>query len=196
MSVASIILLAIVAGYLCGSIPFGLIIAQAGGAGDVRKIGSGNIGATNVLRTGRKGLAVATLMCDAAKGLVPVVLFATFGPLPAALAGFAAFVGHCYPVWLRFVGGKGIATFVGVVAGFGWPLLLVFAAVWFAVAFATRYSSLAALLATTATLVAASQWPVPILLAVTAMTAITFWRHRANIARLHAGAEGKIGAKG
>ncbi|MDA8869805.1 glycerol-3-phosphate 1-O-acyltransferase PlsY [Rhizobiaceae bacterium] len=189
-------LIALVGGYLSGSIPFGLIVTRLGGAGDVRSIGSGNIGATNVLRTGRKGLAAATLLLDAAKGVVPVLLLGAGSPVLAALAGVGAFLGHCFPVWLKFKGGKGIATFVGVVLAFHWWLLATFALVWLGAAWAMRYSSLAALLATVATSVVAwATQPTAIFGACLAMTAVSFWRHRENIARLRAGTESRIGAK-
>ncbi len=191
------LLIPLIVGYLSGSIPFGLLFTRLGGAGDVRSIGSGNIGATNVLRTGRKGLAAATLLFDALKGTVPVLFFATWSPTVMALAGFAAFIGHCYPVWLGFKGGKGIATFVGVLIGFSWILLATFAAIWLATAFVTKYSSLAALLATVAVCIIATILSPPALAAcLVAMTALTYWRHRENIARLRAGTEGRIGAKG
>ena len=191
------LLVPIAVGYLLGSIPFGLIVTRLGGAGDVRKIGSGNIGATNVLRTGRKGLAAATLLLDAGKAFAAVALFWTTSETAMALAGVAAILGHCFPVWLGFKGGKGIACFVGVVAAFGWPLLLVFATVWLGVAYITRYSSLAALCATTASLLMSLIWgSVPISLALLFVTVFAFERHRPNIARLRAGTEGKIGQKG
>src|SRR5215471_2388432 len=143
-------------GYLCGSIPFGLLLTRLAGAGDIRAIGSGNIGATNVLRTGRKGLAAATLLCDVLKGSVAVVLAAwLFGRDPALAAGLGAFLGHLFPVWLRFKGGKGVATYTGIligiaVLGASWIPLVAFAALWLAVAALTRYSSLAGLIACTA----------------------------------------------
>jgi glycerol-3-phosphate acyltransferase PlsY len=197
-------LLAIAFGYLCGSIPFGLILAKLGGAGDVRSIGSGNIGATNVLRTGRKGLAALTLLFDALKALVPMIVIfplvwdapTRFGGDTMLLAGLAAFVGHCYPVWLGFKGGKGIATFVGVLLVYPVAVIVAFPLVWLGIAFLTRYSSLAALCATVATCIAAffttSLFATTILCI---MTALTFWRHRANISRLLAGSEGRIGQK-
>ena len=140
-------LAALVFGYLLGSIPFGLLITRAAGLGDVRKIGSGNIGATNVLRTGNKGLAALTLLLDALKGTAAVLVAGYFGADYAVYAGFAAFLGHIFPAWLDFKGGKGVATYLGVLAGLYWPAALVFAAVWLAVAYLTRYSSLAALTA-------------------------------------------------
>lgn len=189
--------LSLLFGYLCGSIPFGLILAKLGGAGDVRTIGSGNIGATNVLRTGRKGLAAATLLLDALKGTAAVLIamaLAILAPLPAALG---AFLGHLFPVWLGFKGGKGIATYVGLLIAFSWQALLAFAVVWLGIAALTRYSSLAALLATVAaplTLYLTGQPAVTALFAL--LTAIAWFMHRANIARLLAGQESRIGAKG
>lgn len=186
----------ITASYLAGSIPFGLIITRLGGAGDVRSIGSGNIGATNVLRTGRKDLAFATLFLDALKGFLPVWFCARYGVETMAGAGVAAFVGHCYPVWLKFQGGKGIATFVGVMLAFSSVLLGVFAATWLGIAVLFRYSSLAALCATLATCLAAfNDAPFAIFIACLVMTILTFWRHRTNISRLLNGSEGRIGKK-
>lgn len=185
-----------VIGYLCGSIPFGLLIARMGGAGDVRSIGSGNIGATNVLRTGKKGLAAATLLCDALKGTLPALFF--MPDIQSALvAGIGAFIGHLYPVWLKFKGGKGIATYVGVALAFWWQGLLAFAVVWLAVAAITRYSSLAALCATIATPLAfwlSDSTSVAIGFAI--MSVIAWWKHRENISRLLSGTETKIGSKG
>jgi glycerol-3-phosphate acyltransferase PlsY len=189
---------ALIIGYLCGSIPFGLLITRAAGMGDVRKIGSGNIGATNVLRTGRKGLAALTLLLDAVKGLLPVIVFSYyFGLYPALLAGFGAFLGHLFPVWLGFKGGKGVATYIGVLIGVAWQGAVVFAVAWLLVAFVTRYSSLAALVAALA---------VPVALAImgryhaaetfAVMSIIVFVKHRANISRLLSGTETRIGAKG
>jgi glycerol-3-phosphate acyltransferase PlsY len=184
-------------GYLLGSIPFGVILTRLAGAGDVRSIGSGNIGATNVLRTGRKGLAAATLVGDALKGtiaaLAPVALEGPYLPL---IAGFGAFIGHLFPVWLRFKGGKGVATYLGVLAALAWPVAIVFAVLWLAIAALSRYSSLAALLASAATPVALAingQRPQAALFAL--LTVILWLRHRENIARLMSGAEGKIGSK-
>ena len=182
-------------GYLIGSIPFGLILTRAAGLGDVRDIGSGNIGATNVLRTGNKGLAAATLLLDGLKGTVAVLLADHFyGAAPALLAGLGAFLGHLYPVWLRFRGGKGVATYIGVMFGLFWKAGMVFAAVWLAIAVLTRYSSLAALVASIAVPAALwlmGQWEMAGLGAV--MTLLVFWKHRANIRRLLAGEEPKIG---
>ncbi|RFC66410.1 glycerol-3-phosphate 1-O-acyltransferase PlsY [Fulvimarina endophytica] len=183
-------------GYLSGSIPYGLLFARLFGLGDIRKIGSGNIGATNALRTGNKTMAFLTLLCDVLKATLPVLVFMPFGILPAAIAGLSAFVGHCYPVWLRFRGGKGVATYIGVLFGLSLWLALIFAVAWLATAFASRYSSLAALVATLAVPISALLLGLPVVAAVTAaMTLIVFWRHRANIQRLKAGTEGRIGAK-
>lgn len=184
-------------GYLLGSIPFGLLITRAAGLGDVRKIGSGNIGATNVLRTGKKGLAALTLLLDALKGTAAVLIAGRWGPELAIVAGLGAFLGHLFPVWLGFKGGKGVATYLGVLIGLAWIGALVFALVWLAVAFATRYSSLAALIAAIAVPIALyflGHVQVAGLFAV--MSLIVLVKHRANIARLMAGTESKIGAKG
>ncbi|TIS00769.1 MAG: glycerol-3-phosphate 1-O-acyltransferase PlsY, partial [Mesorhizobium sp.] len=140
--------LALIFGYLLGSIPFGLLITRAAGLGDVRQIGSGNIGATNVLRTGNKGLAAATLLLDALKGTAAVLIAGHFSPDFGLLAGFGALLGHLFPVWLGFKGGKGVATYLGVLLGLAWQGMVVFAVVWLAMAFLFRYSSLAALAAT------------------------------------------------
>ena len=193
---ALIVILFLMVGYLLGSIPFGLVITRAAGLGDVRGIGSGNIGATNVLRTGRKGLAGLTFLLDALKGSVAVWIALRWGLAPAMAAGFAAFLGHLFPAWLGFKGGKGVATYVGVLLALAWPALVAFAIVWLAVAFLTRYSSLAGLVATLVTpiflyLYGASA--VAALLAV--MTILVFWKHRLNMERLLAGTERKIGAK-
>jgi glycerol-3-phosphate acyltransferase PlsY len=190
-------LAALASGYLCGSIPFGLILTRLAGLGDVRKIGSGNIGATNVLRTGRKGLAAGTLLLDALKGTVPVLIAWAWGPNTALLAALGAFLGHLFPVWLGFKGGKGVATLIGVLIGLKFYAALAFAAVWLAVAFATRYSSAAALVASAATPVALwflgerQMAEMALLLA-----ALLWWKHRENIRRLAAGTEGRIGQKG
>ncbi|EHK55165.1 glycerol-3-phosphate 1-O-acyltransferase PlsY [Allomesorhizobium alhagi] len=191
------LLAALVFGYLLGSIPFGLLITRAAGLGDVRNIGSGNIGATNVLRTGNKGLAALTLILDALKGTAAVLIAGIYGPELALVAGFGAFLGHLFPVWLGFKGGKGVATYLGVLAGLAWKVALVFAAVWLAVAFIMRYSSLAALVASVAvplTLLYLGRIDYAVLFAV--MTAIVFIKHRANISRLLAGTESRIGANG
>jgi glycerol-3-phosphate acyltransferase PlsY len=195
---APLVLAALVLGYLLGSIPFGLILTRAAGLGDVRAIGSGNIGATNVLRTGNKKLAAATLIGDALKGTAAVLLAGHFwGAEAAILAGFAAFIGHVCPVWLGFRGGKGVATFLGVLIGLAWPIAILFAAVWLAVAYLSRYSSLAALIASVAVplaLLAVGDYPKALLFAV--LTLILCYKHRSNIGRLLAGSEGRIGQKG
>jgi acyl phosphate:glycerol-3-phosphate acyltransferase len=188
------LLAAVVFGYLLGSIPFGLVITRMAGLGDVRNIGSGNIGATNVLRTGRKGLAALTLLGDALKGTVAVLIAARWGPDTAVCAGFGAFLGHLFPVWLKFRGGKGVATYIGVLLGFYWPAMLIFAGMWIAVAFTSRYSSLSALVASALTplvLALFGEWQTAELFA--AMTVLLFIAHRANIRRLVSGTEGRIG---
>ena len=189
------LLAVLLVGYLLGSIPFGLILTRLAGLGDIRKIGSGNIGATNVLRTGRKGLAAATLVGDALKGAVAVLAFAGADDVSFALAaGFGAFIGHLFPVWLKFKGGKGVATYIGVLFGLAWPVGILFCLIWLATAALTRYSSLAGLVASAATPVALwlGGWPqAAILFAV--LTLMLFARHRENIARLLSGTEGKIG---
>jgi len=189
--------LALIFGYLLGSIPFGLLITRAAGLGDVRKIGSGNIGATNVLRTGNKGLAAATLLLDALKGTAAALIAGHFAPEFGLLAGFAAFLGHLFPVWLGFKGGKGVATYLGVLIGLAWQGALVFAVVWLAVAFLFRYSSLAALIAAVVVPIALYFVATPQIAGLFAvMSLIVIAKHRANISRLLAGTEGKIGAKG
>ena len=185
-------------GYLLGSIPFGLLITRSAGTTDIRSIGSGNIGATNVLRTGRKDLAALTLLGDALKGTVAVLLARhLFGWEAGLAAGLGAFLGHLFPVWLKFSGGKGVATFIGVTLALFWPAMLAFAVVWLLVAALTRYSSLAALVASLATVVTAAalgQSAIALLLAL--LTALLWAKHHANIRRLLAGTEGRIGAKG
>jgi glycerol-3-phosphate acyltransferase PlsY len=190
-------IIALVFGYLLGSIPFGLLLTRAAGLGDVRNIGSGNIGATNVLRTGNKGLAAATLLLDMLKGTAAVLIAGTYGIEPAIAAGLGAFIGHLFPVWLGFKGGKGVATYIGVLAGLMWQAALLFGVVWVVVAFAMRYSSLSALTACVVVPIALyfmGRTDLAILFAV--LSVIVFIKHRANIARLLAGTEGKIGAKG
>lgn len=187
--------LAFAFGYLLGSIPFGLLLTRAAGAPDIRAIGSGNIGATNVLRTGRKGLAAATLFCDMVKGTTAVLIAAYFGAEAAIAAGLGAFLGHLFPVWLNFKGGKGVATYIGVLIGLYWPAALVFGAVWIAVAAATRYSSLAALIASALTPLGLWFFGLPNVAALFLLLTVLLWvMHRANIARLLHGSEGKIGA--
>jgi glycerol-3-phosphate acyltransferase PlsY len=184
-------------GYALGSIPFGLIFTKVAGLGDVRSIGSGNIGATNVLRTGRKGLAAATLLGDALKGTAAVLIAGLWGEGPALAAGLGAFLGHLFPVWLGFKGGKGVATFIGILIALSPPTLLAFAAIWLGLAFALKYSSLAALTASAATplvLWALGHGPVAALFLVLGL--LLWWKHAPNIRRLAAGTEGRIGQKG
>ena len=183
-------------GYLLGSIPFGVILTRIAGLGDIRKVGSGNIGATNVLRTGRKGLAAATLLGDALKGTAAVLIGWSFGPSTAMVAALGAFLGHLFPVWLRVKGGPGVATFLGCVLGLAPVAALVFAAVWLATAFFSRYSSLSALVASAVTPLVLWALGEPRMATVAALlTVLLWWRHAENIARLLAGTEGKIGKK-
>jgi glycerol-3-phosphate acyltransferase PlsY len=196
MSLALLLMLAALVGYALGSIPFGLLLTRAAGLGDVRAIGSGNIGATNVLRTGRKDIAAATLLLDGLKGTVAVVIFAQFYELAGVVAGFAAFLGHIFPVWLKFKGGKGVATFLGCQFGFAWPAGLAFCAIWLLVAKLSRYSSLSALLASAASPLILLALGLPAqALALAVMAAILWVKHSENIARLRAGTEGRIGQK-
>jgi glycerol-3-phosphate acyltransferase PlsY len=189
--------LAFILGYLLGSIPFGLILTSLAGTQDLRSIGSGNIGATNVLRTGRKGLAAATLLLDMLKGTVAVIIAGHYSSAEAAmLAGLGAFLGHLFPVWLKFKGGKGVAVYIGILIGLFWPAAIVFCVVWLATAVVTRYSSLSALLASLIT--PSLLWwlghsAMAALFAV--LTVLLFYMHRENIKRLRAGTEGKIGQK-
>jgi glycerol-3-phosphate acyltransferase PlsY len=181
-------------GYLLGSIPFGLILARLAGLGDIRAIGSGNIGATNVLRTGRKGLAAATLALDAFKGTAAVLIASRWGLEAELAAGLGAFLGHCFPVWLRFRGGKGVATFLGILLGLHWPAMIFAALIWIGTAIVTRYSSLSALLASAAApllLLLFGQIATAALVAL--LTLIVWIRHRANLQRLLAGEETRIG---
>jgi glycerol-3-phosphate acyltransferase PlsY len=191
------LVIALLIGYLFGSIPFGMILTRLAGTQDLRSIGSGNIGATNVLRTGRKGLAAATLIGDALKGTVAVIIAGYFGgPNAAMLAGLGAFLGHLYPVWLKFNGGKGVATYIGVLIGLFWPAALLFCVVWLATAFTTRYSSLSALGAAFVTPLFLWWFGHPALSALfVVLTVLLFYKHRENIRRLQTGTEGKIGAK-
>jgi acyl phosphate:glycerol-3-phosphate acyltransferase len=192
-----VIWLALAIGYALGSIPFGLIITRIAGTEDLRSIGSGNIGATNVLRTGRKGLAAATLLLDALKGTVSVLIGSYFGPEAAAISGLGAFLGHLYPVWLGFKGGKGVATFLGVLLGLLPIAALAFALAWLATAYFSRYSSLAALVASTAAPFAMFWFGHAHTAALVAfLTLMIFLKHRPNIKRLLAGTESKIGHKG
>jgi len=194
--------LALLAGYLLGSIPFGLLLTRAAGLGDVRDIGSGNIGATNVLRTGRKGLAAATLLLDALKGTLAVLLvhdvakrYVAFDAFHLSyVAGLGAFLGHLFPVWLRFLGGKGVATYIGVLFGLHWPAGIVFCLAWAATAVALRYSSLAALVATVVVVVYYLLVGQAGLLFILIMSILIFGKHHSNIRRLLAGEESKIGA--
>lgn len=189
-------------GYGLGSIPFGLLITRLAGTADIRSIGSGNIGATNVLRTGRKDLAAATLVLDALKGSVAVWVALRWGVSAGVIAGFAAFLGHLYPLWLGFKGGKGVATYIGVLLAFNPVLVLAFAVLWGGVAYFSRYSSLAALVAAGAiglfeagSALFGGRLSLG-MAAIIAMTLLLFWKHRPNIERLVAGTEGKIGQKG
>ncbi|WBU64342.1 glycerol-3-phosphate 1-O-acyltransferase PlsY [Paracoccus aerodenitrificans] len=185
-----------VIGYLIGSVPFGIVITRALGLGDLRQIGSGNIGATNVLRTGHKGAALATLLLDSGKGAIAVLLARHFGgDIAAVLAGAAAFLGHCFPVWLGFRGGKGVATFLGTLIALQWQIGLAACAIWAVVAAISRISSLSALMAAALSpLMAALMGWYHVALAALFMAALIFWRHRANIRRLREGTEPKIGA--
>jgi len=194
-SLATAYATAFVFGYLCGSIPFGVLLTRLSGGPDLRGIGSGNIGATNVLRTGRKGLAAATLAGDMLKGTVAVLIVGhLLGEQPAIVAGLGAFLGHLFPVWLNFRGGKGVATYIGLLLGLAWPAAIVFCAIWLLIAALTRYSSLAALTASAATPAflwwqSDRQTTVAFLL-----LSILLWiTHRANIARLMRGTESRIG---
>ncbi len=187
--------LAALLGYAIGSIPFGLLLTRAAGMGDVRKIGSGNIGATNVLRTGNKGLAAATLLLDLAKGLAPVVIAGQlWGEVGQAFAAGAAVIGHCFPVWLGFKGGKGVATNAGVSFGLAWPVGLAYAFVWLSVLAIFRISSLAGMAAVVAAAAAAPLFGYPQFFPVLAAIALLIiYLHRANIARLMKGEEPRVG---
>ena len=197
MSADAFLPVALILGYLLGSIPFGLVLTKLAGTEDLRTIGSGNIGATNVLRTGRKGLAAATLLGDALKGTLAVIIAGYYGGPDAAMLGaLGAFLGHLFPVWLKFRGGKGVAVYIGVLIGLFWPAAIVFCAIWLTTAIVTRYSSVAALVASVVTpiflwwfghLALASLFAV--------LTLLLFYKHGENIRRLQAGTEGKIGAK-
>jgi acyl phosphate:glycerol-3-phosphate acyltransferase len=188
---------ALILGYLLGSIPFGLVLTRLAGTEDLRSIGSGSIGATNVLRTGRKGLAAATLLFDALKATVAVVIAGYFGgPNAAMLAALGAFLGHLFPVWLKFKGGKGVAVYIGALIGLFWPAVAVFGLLWLATAATTRYSSLSALVASFVTPLFFWWFGHPALASLFAvMTMLLFWAHRENIKRLQAGTEGRIGEK-
>lgn len=190
---------ALLIGYLLGSIPFGLLLTKAAGLGDVRNIGSGNIGATNVLRTGRKGLAAATLLLDAAKGAAAVLLARTLWPHLAGLdllAALGAFLGHLYPAWLRFTGGKGVATLLGLLAALAWPVALVAAAVWIGALLLTRHSSVGGMsCAVVAPIAALAMGRADLAVLFLFFAILVLWKHRANIARLRAGTEPKVGKK-
>lgn len=193
----TLLILWAVIGYLLGSIPFGMVLTRIMGLGNLREIGSGNIGATNVLRTGNKTAAALTLLLDGGKGAVAVLLARWLaGEDAAQLAALAAMIGHCYPVWLRFQGGKGVATFIGLILALAWPVGLAVCATWLIVAASTRMSSFAALAAAAVS----TLWMVLLgageaLFLGAALTLLIFWRHRSNIARLRAGTEPKIGQK-
>jgi len=190
------LLLAAAVGYLLGSIPFGLLLTRLSGKGDIRDIGSGNIGTTNVLRTGSRPLAAITLAGDVLKGTIAVLIGAAVGEFTALVAGFAAFLGHLFPIWLKFHGGKGAATFLGVLAGLNWWLAVVFAAVWLISAAITRYSSASALAASAvAALVLIFLGPAATAIGVSLMALILWVRHRDNIRRLLAGTESRIGRR-
>ena len=190
--------LALLIGYLLGSIPFGLILTKLAGTQDLRAIGSGSIGATNVLRTGHKGLAAATLIGDALKGTVAVIISGYYGgPNAAMLAALGAFLGHLFPVWLKFKGGKGVAVYIGVLIGLFWPAAVVFCVLWLATAATSRYSSLAALVASFVTPLFLWWFGHAALASLFAvLTLMLFYAHRENIKRLQAGTEGRIGEKG
>ena len=183
-------------GYALGSIPFGLILTSMAGLGDVRNIGSGSIGATNVLRTGNKGLAAATVLLDAAKGVAAVLLAAKFMPGTEGIAAIAAVAGHCFPAWLKFKGGKGFATAAGVCLALAWPVMLVSAVVWAAALAASRISSVSSLTAIVGAPIAASMLGYSAaVIYLLAIAAIVIFQHRANIARLRAGTEPKVGGQ-
>ena len=187
-------LVALLVGYLLGAIPFGLILTRFAGAGDIRNIGSGNIGATNVLRTGRKGLAAATLILDAAKGSAAVLLIGAIWPDNAALAAVGAFFGHLYPIWLRFRGGKGVATLLGIALALHWPCGLIYAAVWIGALALTRYSSVGGMSAAVMLPVAAAAFGrFDLALIFLAFALMLLWKHRENIGRLLDGTESKVG---
>jgi glycerol-3-phosphate acyltransferase PlsY len=195
MSGDAFLLVALLLGYLLGSIPFGLVLTKLAGTQDLRSIGSGNIGATNVLRTGRKGLAAATLICDMLKGTAAVVISGYYGgPNAAMLAALGAFLGHLFPVWLNFKGGKGVAVYIGVLIGLFWPAAVVFCVLWLATAATSRYSSLAALVASFITPIFLWWFGHLALASLSAvLTLLLFYMHRENIKRLQAGTEGRIG---
>jgi glycerol-3-phosphate acyltransferase PlsY len=187
-------LLTLLFGYLLGSIPFGIILTRIAGAGDLRQVGSGNIGATNVLRTGRKGLAALTLLLDGLKGTAAVLLAAAFAPANEGLAAVGALLGHLYPVWLRFRGGKGVATLAGVMAALHWPSALVYAGVWLGTLVVSRYSSVAGMLAALlAPVAAAALGRFDLTLLYLAFALLVLWKHRGNLERLMSGTEPRVG---
>ena len=189
-------LMALALGYLLGSIPFGLILARLGGKGDIRRIGSGNIGATNVLRTGSRGLAALTLVLDCLKATAAIVLARLlFGPGSQAFAAAGAFVGHLYPVWLGFRGGKGVATLLGVLIALLWPAALVYAAVWIFLLLTLRISSLAGITAVVTAPIVAAALHSPYFLMLLGFAVLALWKHRENIFRLTKGTEPRIGSK-
>ena len=197
MSGDAFLVVALLVGYLLGSIPFGLVLTRLAGTQDIRSIGSGSIGATNVLRTGRKSLAAGTLLLDALKGTVAVVIAGSIaGPNAAMVAGLGAFLGHLFPVWLKFKGGKGVAVYIGILLGLFWPGAIVFCLLWLATAFTTRYSSLSALVAAFITPIFL-WWFGHLALAslFAALTLLLFYAHRENIKRLQSGKESRIGEK-
>ncbi|AKS47425.1 acyl-phosphate glycerol-3-phosphate acyltransferase [Octadecabacter temperatus] len=196
-SAGSVLLLWAAIAYFIGSIPFGLILARVMGLGNLRDIGSGNIGATNVLRTGSKKAAILTLLLDAGKGAVVVLLARKFAAFDAAqVAAFFVMLGHCFPVWLKFRGGKGVATFLGLLYALAWPVGIAACLTWLVTAAAFRFSSLAALVAAVSTMVWAIVLGTPsIFILCSFLTALIFWRHAGNIRRLFAGEESKIGQK-
>jgi glycerol-3-phosphate acyltransferase PlsY len=188
---------ALVFGYLLGSIPFGVVFTRMAGLGDIRKVGSGNIGATNVLRTGRRGLAAATLVGDALKGTAAVLVAGMWGRDLALIAALGAFLGHLFPVWLGFRGGKGVATFIGILIGLMPLAAVIFALIWLGLAYLKRYSSLSALAATAATPLVLWALGEPRMAGVILiLVVLLWWKHSENINRLLAGTEGKIGQKG
>ena len=188
---------AFILGYLFGSIPFGVILTRLAGTEDLRSIGSGSIGATNVLRTGRKGLAAATLLGDMLKGTLAVIVAGSIGgPTAAMIAALGAFLGHLFPVWLQFKGGKGVAVYIGVLLGLFWPAAVMFGVIWLTTAFTTRYSSLSALVASFVTPIFLWWFGHAALASLFAvLTMLLFYMHRENIKRLQAGTEGRIGEK-
>jgi len=187
-------LLSLLLGYVLGSIPFGILLTRIGGAGDLRAIGSGNIGATNVLRTGRKGLAASTLILDMLKGTAAVLLARAFWPGCEEIAAIGALLGHLWPVWLLFRGGKGVATLMGIMAGLYWPSALVYAAIWLAALAITRYSSLSGIAAALAAPIgAALLGRFDLALLYLGFTLLIFWKHRENLGRLVDGTEPRVG---